>query len=127
MNSTKNFIDIKKLDSQLDEITNMVTVSPIENVYTLDLQQAKTKIFRLVSSDANAKSIVFTNAGADNSLITVSVLVQFTTACALTMPSGFTINGGGALPSASNGQSYWYAFDSIDGGTSGKIYVMRRS
>ena len=54
------------------------------------------------------------------------MLIDYTTACAITMPSGFVINGGGTLPTATDGQAYWYAFESVDGGATGVIYPLRR-
>ena len=116
-----------KNTAQLAEVSNITTISHVGNVFTLDMENASSKNFKLISADANAKSIVLDNVDSQDSLITISILIVYATACVITMPVGFTVNGGESLPTPADGQSYWYALESIDGGTSGVIYSLRRT
>ena len=116
----------RHVDSQMADIANLTTVAHESNTFTLDLENSANKNFKLVSADANAKTIVFDNVDSGDSLIAIAVLIEYITACAITMPAGFVVNGGGILPIATDGQAYWYAFESVDGGATGVIYPLRR-
>lgn len=124
--TTQQATDITTNKTKIANIENLTTVANVADTFTLDLENEAYKNFKIISADANAKTIVFDNVDATDSLIAVSVLIVYTTACAITMPTGFVINGGGTLPTATNGQAYWYAFESIDGGATGVIYPLRR-
>jgi len=122
---TLAFLKGEKLASQMASIQSLITVTHAANVFTIDLNNAAIKNFKIVSADANAKSIIFSNKNASASLITVSVDLVCTTACAITHPTGTTFASG--TPSFTTGQSYWLAYDSIDGGTTWAGYSVRRT
>lgn len=111
--------------SQLLDIANLNIVNHVANTYTLDLALSKIKNFKITSTDANAKSIVLLNKDTTAPLITISILLVCTTACAITHPTGTTFAGG--TPTFTTGQSYWVSYDSIDGGTTWAGYSVRRT
>lgn len=110
---------------QLADIVDMTTVSHVANVFTLSLASKPTKTFKIVSADANAKSIAFSGVNTLDGLITISVLLVCTTACAITHPTGTTFATGN--PTFVTGQSYWIVYESIDGGTTWAGYSVRRT
>ena len=110
---------------QLADIVDMATVAHVANVFTLPLANKPTKTFKIVSADANTKSVVLSGVNSAEELITVSVLLVCTTACAVTHPTGTTFATGN--PTFVTGQSYWIVYESIDGGTTWAGYYVRRS
>lgn len=114
-----------KNSQQLADIVDMATVAHAANVFTLPLSNKPTKTFKIVSADANAKSVVLSGVNSAEELITVSVLLVCTTACAITHPTGTTFASG--TPTFVTGQSYWIAYESIDGGSTWAGYSTRRT
>ena len=89
-----------------DFSTDVITVSPVTNVYTLDLDNKFVKDYKITSTNSTAKSIVLTNVPATaDKYIAISILVVMTTACTLTYPSGSSFPNNDA-PTYINGDKF---------------------
>jgi len=100
---------INIINEQLADNINYITVIASSNIYTLDLQNKAVKNFAIETTDAVAKTIVFSNVDATAGVIhTVSVKLKYTNAATITYPTVVWQNG--SAPSFTAGKTYLLLF-----------------
>lgn len=104
----------RRLSGQLSEITTYQTVPAISNIYTLDL--SKNMNFAIETTDANAKTLAFSNVPTTaNLILSMGVKIKYTNASAITFPASVVWQNG-TIPTFTTGKQYLMLFVSYDNG-----------
>jgi hypothetical protein len=112
--SQENKEIIETMNTSLTSIANYITVGAVANTYTLNL--AAYLNFAMETTDANAKTIAFSNVPVTVGIIlAVGVKLKYTNAAAITFPAG-TVWKDGIIPTFVVGKKYRLIFISDDNG-----------
>ena len=106
------------LQGQISALKNGIATqtgnTAVSNTYTLDLELSPIKNFSIETTDANAKTIAFSNV--PSGMVQITVKLKYTNAAAITYPTGVVWKDG-SIPVYTATKTYFVMLVTDDGGT----------